>query len=191
MVAQPLPQRARPLLRSIDAKASDYEISAAKLKEYARKLANFGAEISLEIHEDTIHDCAPAALRLLQMIDEPNVGVNPDTLDNGWIFPEASLPSAVEQAHMVAPHVNHWHVKQYIRTLGPDGQWQRESAHADEGTQPIGEMARIFFAAGCNFAMIQECGRGGGNESMQRFIDYMRSLIEEVTNAKPEGESLR
>jgi sugar phosphate isomerase/epimerase len=178
MVAPPLPQGDRPLLRSIDATQSDYEISAAKLKEYAQRLANFGVAISLEIHEDTIHDCAPAALRLLQMIDEPNVGVNPDTLDNGWIFPEESLPDAIEQAQMVAPYVNHWHVKQYIRTLGPDGQWQREAAHADEGTQPIGEMARIFFAAGFKGAIIQECGRGGGNEAMRRFIDYMRSLTE-------------
>jgi len=178
MVAPPLPQGARQMLRSVDATQKDYEISAAKLKKYARRLADFGAEISLEIHEDTIHDCAPAALRLLEMINEPNVGVNPDTLDNGWILPEASLPGAVEQAKMVAPYVNHWHVKQYIRTLGPNGQWQRESAHADEGTQPIGEMAPIFFASGCNFAMIQECGRGDGNEAMQRFIDYMRSLIE-------------
>jgi len=178
MVAPPLPQGDRPLLRSVDATPSDYEISAAKLKAYARRLANFGAGISLEIHEDTIHDCAPAALRLLHQIDEPNVGVNPDTLDNSWILPEASLPDAVEQARLVAPYVNHWHVKQYIRTLGPNGQWQREATHADEGTQPIGEMARIFFAAGFSGAIIQECGRGGEHEAMQRFIDYMHSLIE-------------
>ncbi|MEM2905167.1 MAG: TIM barrel protein, partial [Candidatus Bathyarchaeia archaeon] len=175
----PWPGPERPMLRGLwDTTPSDFEISAARLKEYARLLARFGASISLEIHEDTIHDTPHTALRLLHMIDEPNVGVNPDTVDNGWIYPGEPLPSPVEQAFMVAPYVNHWHVKQWIRTLGPDRQWQRRPSHADEGTQPIAEMARILYNAGFRGAMIQECGRGDGDESMRRFAEYMHRLIE-------------
>lgn len=182
MVAPPIPPAPgvdRPMVRGLwDNTQSDYDVSAAKLKEYARTLAKFGAEVSLEVHEDTIHDIPHTALRLLRMIGEPNVGVNPDTLDNGWIYPGEPLPSALEQALMVAPYVNHWHVKQWIRTRRPDGQWHRKPAHADEGTQPIAEMARVFFVAGFKGAMIQECGRGDGDEAMQRFVEYMRRLIE-------------
>ncbi|MBI4552687.1 MAG: TIM barrel protein [Candidatus Latescibacteria bacterium] len=177
----------RPMIRSLwDATDRDFEVSATRLKDYARRIAGFGAAISLEIHEDSIHDCTPSALRLLKMIDEANVGVNPDTLDNGWVFPGEVVPDAVTQAKMVAPYVNHWHVKQYTRTLGPDGEWQRTGAHADEGTQPIYAYAQAFIAAGYDGAAIHECGRGADYAyNMRRFLDYMRWLLDEYVPNVP------
>ena len=114
------PGGSRPMLRSLwDATDRDFEVSAEKLKIYAKQIAGFGAAISLEMHEDSIHECAPTALRLMRMIDEPNVGLNPDAPDNAWLYPGEEVPDAVEQAKMVAPYVNHWHVKQYLRTRDP------------------------------------------------------------------------
>ena len=183
MVAPPLPfgGRNRPIVKSLwTATDRDFEVSAKMLKEYARRLGDFGAELTLEIHVDTIHDCAPSALRLMRMIDEPNVGVNPDTLDNAWLFPGEDVPGAVEQAKMVAPHVNHWHVKQYTRTLSPDGEWRHGGAHADEGTQPIGTFAQLFVNAGFDGAAYHECGRGADRSyAMKRFCDYFRWLLDE------------
>jgi sugar phosphate isomerase/epimerase len=172
----------RPTLKSLwDATDRDFEESAEKLKTYCKRLADFGAALTLEIHEDSINDCAPSALRLLHMIDEPNVGINPDSLDNAWLYPGEDVPDAVEQARMVAPYVNYWHVKQFTRRLGSDGEWKLGPAHADEGSQPIGTYAQIFAAAGFDGAVIHECGHGEDKPyNLIRFRNYFRWLLDEV-----------
>ncbi len=189
MVAYPLAgpsggAASRPRFRSLwDATEGDFLLAAERLKRYARQLASFGASLSLEIHEDTLHDCAPSALRLLKLIDEPNVGVNPDTMDNGWLFPSEILPDAITQVKQVLPHVNHWHVKQFERSL-VDGVWKMSPAHADEGTQPVGAIARLLAGAGYTGAAIQECGRGNDHAySLKRFRDYFRWLLDEYIPA--------
>lgn len=171
----------RPPFRSLwDATLQDFEVSAARLKAYARQIAGFGASLSLEIHEDTLHDTAVSALRLLTLIDEPNVGVNPDTLDNAYYFPGEAVPDAATQAKMVAPYVNHWHVKQFTRALGPDGQWQVSAAYADEGSQPIQTIVQHLLRAGYRGAAILECGRGADEAyNMKRFRDYLHWLIDD------------
>jgi hypothetical protein len=113
------------------------------------------------------------------MIDEPNVGLNPDTMDNGWHFPGETLPDATTQVRQVAPFVNHWHVKQFERQLVV-GVWQTFPAHADEGTQPVGLIARLLTAAGHSGAAIHECGRGSDDAySLKRFHDYFRWLLDD------------
>jgi sugar phosphate isomerase/epimerase len=193
MVAYPLTgptggAATRPRFRSLwDATEADFQLSAERLKRYAQQIAGFGASVALEIHEDSLHDCAPSALRLLKLIDEPNVGVNPDTLDNGWLFPGETLPDPQTQAEQVAPYVNHWHVKQFERTL-VDGVWQTRGAHADEGTQPVGTICRLLANRGYRGAAIHECGRGSDyGYSLKRFRDYFRWLLDEYIPAVSSG----
>src|SRR5262249_25389924 len=129
--------------------------------------------------EDTLHDCAPSALRLLKLIAEPNVGLNPDTMDNAWLHPGENLPDALTQIEQVLPHVNHWHVKQFERSL-VDGVWRTFPAHADEGTQPVGAIARRLAERGYAGAAIHECGRGtDAAYRLKRFLDYFHWLLEE------------
>ena len=179
----------RPMIRSLwNATDRDFEVASKKLKEYCRQIGGFGAGISLEMHSDCIHDCAPSALRLLHMIDEPNVGINPDTLDNAWLFPGTYVPDVIEQAHMVAKYVNLWHVKQYLIKLNQDtNEWELKLEHADEGSFPIGEMLRIFAKAGFKGAAIHECGRGADPAySLKRFTDYMKWLRDEYVPNMPD-----
>lgn len=155
---------ARPLFRSLwDATTSDFQECARWLKGYARRIAGFGASISLEIHPDCLADIPLSALRLVEMIDEPNVGVNPDTFDSEWIYPEYPdymVPTAAEQCQILAPHVNYWHAKNWRRSLGPDGKWTFFGTHLDEGDQPIDLMVQNLAGVGYKGAVIVECGRG-------------------------------
>ena len=155
---------ARRLFRSLwDATTSDFEIAAAWLKQYARRVAGFGASIALEMHPDCLTDIPLSTLRLMSMIGEPNVGVNPDTFDNEWIYPEYPeymVPTAAKQCQILAPHVVYWHAKNWRRGLGPDGQWQFFRTHLDEGDQPIEVMVQNLVDVGYNGAVILECGRG-------------------------------
>jgi sugar phosphate isomerase/epimerase len=184
MVAYPMRGSAqgvagRSRFRSLwDATEADFTISAERLKPYARQIASFGASLSLEIHEDTLHDTARSALRLVELIDEPNVGINPDTMDNWWLFPGEAVPDAITQMKQVAPRVNHWHVKQYQREV-LDGAFQMLPSYADEGSQPLDAYAQILVNAGYQGAAILECGRGAnGAYTMKRFVDYFRWLLD-------------
>jgi sugar phosphate isomerase/epimerase len=170
----------RPRFRSLwDATEQDFILAAERLKRYARRIADFDASVAIEIHEDTLHDCAPSALRLLKLIGEPNVGVNPDTMDNAWLHPGENLPDALTQVEQVLPYVNHWHVKQFERSL-VDGVWRTFPAHADEGTQPVGTIARRLAETGYAGAAVHECGRGtDAAYRLKRFLDYFKWLLEE------------
>lgn len=187
MVAYPMAAAGgRPPFRSLwHASTYDFEASAAFLKPYARRLADFGAALAIEIHEDTLSDTAVSALRLRELINEPNVGLNPDTLHNAWQFPGEAVADAATQARLVAPYVNHWHVKQFLRRPGPDGQLVAGSAHADEGDQPIATLVQHLVAAGYQGAAIHECGRGDHAYALIRFRDYLRWLLDEYVPNVP------
>ena len=153
---------------------------AQKLKPYAKRAADYGGKISFEIHDDTIHDCAPSALRLLKLIDEPNVGLNPDTLDQGWLYPGEDLPSPIEQAKMVAPYVIYWDVKPCVPAEQPDGEIRLNFIHVDEATIPIHVFAQIFVAAGYDGVAMLELYRGADvGYAMKRFSTYMTWLRDE------------
>ena len=87
------------------------------------------------------------------------MGINPDTLDNAWLYPGLPLGDAVAQAREVAPFVNHWHVKQFRRTwsatLGADGDGTLGGAHVGRG----GEQRRTV-ASGYRLFMVPLCGSG-------------------------------
>ena len=79
----------RRIFRSLwDATAGDFEAAAEYCKKYAKRVADFGASITLEIHSDTLTDCPLSTLRMLELIDEPNTGLNPDCFMHEWIYPE-------------------------------------------------------------------------------------------------------
>ena len=54
------------------------------VSEVAGIAADQGVEISIEIHQNSIADNSWSALHLLELIDAPNVGVNPDLGNIYW-----------------------------------------------------------------------------------------------------------
>src|SRR5688500_16434517 len=74
----PQAMAARPLYRGAFASHEAFVVSAARLTPIAQALARFGAELSIELHDDGLQDTADGCLKLVDLIGEPNVGVNPD-----------------------------------------------------------------------------------------------------------------
>jgi sugar phosphate isomerase/epimerase len=184
---------ARPLFRSLwDATTADFEIAAKWLKQYAQRLSGFGAAIALQLHPDGLVDIPLSAFRLMEMIDEPNVGINPDTFDNQWIYPEypaSMVPSGAQQCKMVAPYVNYWHAKNWNRSLGSDGKWQFTRTHLDEGDQPTSLMVQNLVEVGFEGGVILECGRGFeysvAPATLLRSRDYLTWLRDVYAPAVP------
>ncbi len=98
---------------------ADYERTASAVSEVAGVAADLGVEISIEIHQNSIVDNSWSALHLLELIDAPNVGLNPDLGNIYWTYdiPEESCEDAIA---VLAPHVNYWHCKSLYRVHLPD-----------------------------------------------------------------------
>lgn len=101
------------------AREEDYERTARGLSEAAKVAADHGLEISIEIHQNTIVDNSWTALHLLELINQPNVGINPDLGNIYWTYdiPEESCEDAIAA---LAPHCNYWHCKNLYRVHIPD-----------------------------------------------------------------------
>ena len=104
---------------SRQASDEDYKRTAKAVSEAAAVAADLGVEISIEIHQNSIADNSPSTLRLLGLIDAPNVGINPDLGNIYWTYdiPEETCEAAITA---VAPHVNYWHCKSLYRVHIPD-----------------------------------------------------------------------
>ena len=101
------------------ASAEDYERTAKVISDVAPVAADLGVEISIEIHQNSIADNSGSALRLLDLIDQPNVGVNPDLGNIYWTYdvPEESCEDAIVA---LAPLSNYWHCKNLYRVNIPE-----------------------------------------------------------------------
>ncbi len=101
------------------ASAEDYERTAKVISDVAPVAADLGVAISIEIHQNSIADNSESALRLLDLIDQPNVGVNPDLGNIYWTYdvPEESCEDAILA---LAPRSNYWHCKNLFRVNIPE-----------------------------------------------------------------------
>ncbi len=124
------------------ARAEDYERTARAVTDVANVAAEFGIEISIEVHQNSIADNSWSALHLLDLIDAPNVGVNPDLGNIYWTYdiPEESCEDAIVA---LAPHVNYWHCKSLYRVHIPD----LETAIYVQVPLPTGEIDYRFAIA--------------------------------------------
>lgn len=104
---------------SRDAHESDYEVTARGFREVARHAADLGVDISIEVHQHSIVDNSWSALKLLEMIDRPNVGINPDLGNILWTYdvPEETSEHAIVA---LAPRATYWHCKNLRRVYIPE-----------------------------------------------------------------------
>ena len=98
---------------------ADFEITAKHLRQAAGIAADLGVEISIEMHQHSIADNSWSCLHLLELIDRPNVGVNPDLGNLYWNY---EVPEETNEACIVAlaPKAKYWHCKQLQRVHIPD-----------------------------------------------------------------------
>ena len=104
---------------SRDAHESDYEQTAKGFRELATIAADAGVSISIEVHQHSIVDNSWSALHLLDLIDRPNVGINPDLGNILWTYdvPEETPEQAIRA---LAPRAKYWHCKNLRRVYIPE-----------------------------------------------------------------------
>lgn len=93
---------------------ADFQLNAAGLREVGAIAADGGIDIAIEVHQHSIVDNSWSALRLLELVDHPNVGINPDLGNIYWTYdiPEESTEAAIVA---LAPKAKYWHCKNLFR----------------------------------------------------------------------------
>jgi sugar phosphate isomerase/epimerase len=104
---------------SRQASLEDYDRTARILASFADSAAAVDVQLSIELHQRSIVDNSWTLLRLIDMIDRPNVGVNADAANTYWAYEEAE-ESFEDAITALAPHSNYWHCKNLTRLHIPE-----------------------------------------------------------------------
>lgn len=88
-------------------------LAVSRLQELGRHAAELGLLLSLELYEDTYLGTADSAVRLVEEIGLPNVGLNPDV--GNLIRLHRPVESWLELYEKTLPYSNYWHIKNYAR----------------------------------------------------------------------------
>jgi sugar phosphate isomerase/epimerase len=98
---------------------ADYVLTARHIREGADAAAALGITLSIELHQHSIADNSWSCLYLLDLIDRPNVGVNPDLGNLLWNY---ETPEETGAACIVAlaSRAKYWHCKQLRRLPIPE-----------------------------------------------------------------------
>lgn len=167
------------------ASAIDYERTASAVSEAATVAADLGVEISIEIHQNSIADNSWSALHLLELIDAPNVGVNPELGNIYWTYdiPEESCEDAIVA---LAPHANYWHCKSLYRVHIPD----LETAIYVQVPLPDGEIDYRFAIAAMleanyeGYLAIEGIRDGDQFHQDGRSVAYVKSVLSDLASTQ-------
>ena len=166
---------------SRQANDEDYERTASAVSEVAVISADLGIAISIEIHQNSIADNSSSTLRLLELIDAPNVGINPDLGNIYWTYdiPEETCEAAITA---VAPYVNYWHCKSLYRVHIPD----LETAIYVQVPLPDGEIDYRFAIAALldanydGYLAIEGIRDGDQFHQDGRSVAYVKSVLSDL-----------
>ena len=101
------------------ASEADFVATASAFREVGKLAGDYGLDVSIEIHQGSVADNSWSGLHLIDLIDLPNFGVNPDLGNIFWQYdePEETCESAIVA---LAPRATYWHCKNLKKVAIPD-----------------------------------------------------------------------
>ena len=165
------------------ASTSDFERTADGFREVADLAADEGIRISIEVHQHSIADCSWAALHILDLIDRPNVGANPDLGNVYWTYdtprrrasrrPSSRSPREpciCTARNLVRVHIPELRHSIFLRVPLPDGDIDYRFAFT------------AMHDAGFDGYLAVEGAPGPGDQltSDARSLNYVRELLAEL-----------
>jgi sugar phosphate isomerase/epimerase len=96
----------------------DWPLAVSRFQELGRHAAEVGVLLSLEMYEDTFLGTADSAVRLIEEIGLPEVGLNPDIAN--LVRLHRPVEPWQELVEKTLPYTNFWHVKNYSRDEDPE-----------------------------------------------------------------------
>lgn len=147
-----------------------------RIRELGNHAADLGLLVSLELYEDTYLGTGDSAVRLVQDIDLPNVGLNPDL--GNLVRLHRPIESIQELIAKTVPYANYWHVKNYLRDENvARNQFVAMPAPLETGVISYREAFRTALASGFQGIICAEHYGGDGLSVSASNQDYLRKKI--------------
>lgn len=147
-----------------------------RFRELGSHAADLGLLVSLELYEDTYLGTGDSAVRLIQDIDLPNVGLNPDL--GNLVRPHRPIESIQELITKTMPYANYWHVKNYTRDENlARNQFVAMPAPLETGVINYREAFRAALASGFQGIICAEHYGGDGLSVSAGNQEYLRKRI--------------
>lgn len=94
-----------------------YNKAVARIRELGRHAEDLGIEVSLEMYEDTYIGTADGAVRFVNDVDVPAVGINADI--GNLVRLHRPVEHWLSMIEKIVPYAKYWHVKNYMRIEDP------------------------------------------------------------------------
>lgn len=151
-------------------------LAVARIRELAEHADQVGVDVSLEMYEDTYLGTADGAVRFVQEVDHPRVGLNPDLGNLQRLH--RPVESAQAMAEKTLPYANYWHVKNYHRSEDAmTGQVMTFPAPMECGVINYRAAVRHAIAHGFHGAFCVEHYGGDGLSVSATNRDYLRRIL--------------
>ncbi|WP_219732640.1 sugar phosphate isomerase/epimerase family protein [Leifsonia shinshuensis] len=152
------------------------ELAVRSYRELGQHAASLGLQISLELYEDGYLGSADGAVRFLEDIDEPAVGLNPDL--GNLIRQQRPIDTWEYMVATTLPHANYWHVKNYSRLENPEaGIVLTHPTPLELGIINYRDAVRYAIAHGFSGAFVVEHYGGDGLSVGATNEAYLRSIL--------------
>lgn len=173
-----------------DDSRATWDRAVSRLRELGEHAQSVGVQLSLEMYEDTLLGSAESAVRLLQDIDHPAVGLNPDL---GNLFRlHRDVEPFLEAVQTCLPVANYWHVKSYYRDVDPaSGAVFTVPAPMYAGSMNYRAAVRHAVEVGFDGPICVEHYGGDGLAVMAENRRYVRRLLAAATGEMTTDEQAR
>lgn len=151
-------------------------LAASRFRDLGDHALSVGVVLSLEMYEDTYLGTTDSAIRLIEEIDSPAVGLNPDL--GNLVRRQGPVEPWYDIITRTAPYVTYWHVKSYARLEDPIKDVVLSTPTAMElGVIDYRTAVSTVLAAGYRGHFCAESYGGDGLSISARNRDYLRTLL--------------
>ena len=153
-----------------------YQKAVSRIRELGKHAAELGLEVSLEMYEDTYIGTADGAVKFINDVDLPTVGINADIGNLVRLHrPVEHWSSMIDK---LMPYAKYWHVKNYMRIEDPEKDLII-SYPTSLALGIINYRVAVQKAIACGFKSAFLCEHYGGDGltvcAMNR--DYLRTIL--------------
>ncbi|MFC0680607.1 sugar phosphate isomerase/epimerase family protein [Lysobacter korlensis] len=153
-----------------------WTLAVTRLRELGAHAAELGLQLSLEMYEDTYLGTADSAVRLVEEIGLPNVGLNPDV--GNLVRLHRPIEDWREMYAKTLPFANYWHLKNYLRDEPPSGGYFSAPTTLEHGLINYRQVVADAVAGGYRGILLMEHYGGDSLGVCATNRDYVRSLLE-------------
>ncbi|GAB6854800.1 sugar phosphate isomerase/epimerase family protein [Asaia astilbis] len=155
---------------------SVWQKAVSRIRELARHAQEVGIGLSMEMYEDTYLGSAESAVRFVQDVDHPAVGINPDL--GNLVRLHRPVEHWATMMAQVAPFARYWHAKNYYRTEdATTGMVVTAPAPLEFGVISYRAAIKMALAHGFKSAFLVEHYGGDGLSVSATNREYLRRIL--------------